>query len=166
MRILGVDCGSECTGYGVVESDGSEHRLVDSGEIHVSRRLPLQQRLVLIARQLREVIHQYQPAVAAVEGVFTHANMGTALKLAHVRGVVLLTAAECGLEVVEYSPQRVKNQLSGYGRAEKGQVRRMVEVLLKAPSGSIAGEDASDALAVALCYALELRRQDGRWVGP
>jgi len=152
MRVLGIDCGTERTGYGVIDSDGRDHRLVTAGVIRAQRCLPLEARLLAIARGLRDVIRAHQPEAAAVEQVFHAANTKTALKLAHVRGAALLVAAEAGLEVGEYSPLEVKTSVVGYGRAEKAQVQMMVATLVGL-SDSIASEDASDAVAVAICHA-------------
>ena len=152
MRVLGVDCGTQATGYGVVETDGRDHHLVAAGVIRTPASQPLEARLLEIARGLREVIRVHQPRAAAVEEVFHAANAQSALKLAHVRGVVLLAVAEAGLECGAYSPAEIKNSVVGYGRAEKGQVKLMVHSLLglREPVGS---EDACDALAVAICHA-------------
>jgi crossover junction endodeoxyribonuclease RuvC len=152
MRVLGIDCGAERTGYGVIDSDGREHRLVTAGVIRTHAATPFEQRLVSIASRLREVIQEHQPEAGAVEQVFYAANAKTALKLAHVRGVALLAIAEAGMELGEYSPLEVKSSVVGYGRAQKGQVQRMVSSLagLDKP---LLSEDASDAVAVAICHA-------------
>jgi crossover junction endodeoxyribonuclease RuvC len=152
MRVLGIDCGTERTGYGVVDSDGRAHRTVDFGVIRTSARDPLERRLAEIAAALRDVISRNAPSAAAVEEVFFSMNVKTALKLAHVRGVALLVIAEAGLPLGEYSPMAIKTSVVGYGRAEKHQVQLMVGSLLglKEP---IESEDASDALAVAICHA-------------
>ena len=152
MRVLGIDCGSERTGYGVIESDGREHSLVAAGVIRTSARRPFEERLLEIAGGLRRLMREYTPEFAAVEEVFHSANAKTALKLAHVRGVALLAIAEAGVELAEYSPLEVKMSVVGYGRAEKGQVQMMVRSLLRLPE-AIASEDAADALAVAICHA-------------
>jgi crossover junction endodeoxyribonuclease RuvC len=152
MRVLGIDCGTERTGYGIIDSDGRRHRLVAAGVIRTHGAGPLEQRLLAIARSLRDVIGEHHPEAAAVEQVFYAANAKTALKLAHVRGVALLTVAEAGLQLGEYSPLEVKTSVVGYGRAQKGQVQMMVGSLtgLQQP---LASEDASDAVAVAICHA-------------
>jgi len=152
MRILGIDCGSARTGYGVIESDGRDHRMLVSGVICTNRRWPFEQRLAEIAGELRRLLREYRPEFAAVEEVFHAVNAKTALKLAHVRGVVLLTVAEAGVGLAEYSPLEVKINVVGYGRAEKHQVQLMVQSILGLAE-SIASEDAADALAVALCHA-------------
>jgi crossover junction endodeoxyribonuclease RuvC len=152
VRVLGIDCGTQRTGYGVIESDGRDHRMLVSGVIRTSAARPLETRLLEISRRLRGVLQEYQPTAAAVEEVFTSANVKTALKLAHVRGVALLAVAEAGLEVGEYSPLEVKMSVVGYGRAEKQQVQLMVRSLLHLEA-VVESEDACDALAVAICHA-------------
>jgi crossover junction endodeoxyribonuclease RuvC len=152
MRILGIDCGTERTGYGLIESDGRLHRMIAAGSIHTSPKQPLETRLLAIARGLREVIHAHLPESAAVEEVFYAQNVQTALKLSHARGVALLTLAEAGLSVGEYSPLEIKTSVVGYGRAEKQQVKLMVHSLL-ALQTRIESEDACDAIAVAICHA-------------
>lgn len=152
MRVLGIDCGSARTGYGVIESDGSIHRLLVSGVIRTNTKSPFEQRLLEIATGLRGVIRTHLPEAAAVEEVFFAANEKTALKLAHVRGIALLSAAEAGMQLAEYSPLEVKMSVVGYGRAEKSQVQTMVRSLLRLAE-PIESEDACDALAVAICHA-------------
>src|SRR5262245_20256684 len=152
VRVLGIDCGVERTGYGVIESDGRTHSLVAAGVIRTLTGLPLETRLLKIAEGLREAIGQHAPAAAAVEEVFHAVNVKTALKLAHVRGIALLVAAEAGLEMGEYSPLEVKSSVVGYGRAEKHQVQLMVRSLLGLTE-IIESEDACDAVAVAICHA-------------
>jgi crossover junction endodeoxyribonuclease RuvC len=156
VRVLGIDCGSERTGYGVIESDGVDHRLLAAGVIRTDSKSRFEKRLLEIGSGLRNLIQQYEPETAAVEGIFYSANVKTALKLAHVRGVALLTIAEGGLELGEYSPLEVKTAVVGYGRAEKAQVQLMVCSLLRLKE-SIESEDACDALAVAICHATRSR---------
>jgi crossover junction endodeoxyribonuclease RuvC len=152
MRVLGIDCGTERTGYGIIDSDGRDHRLVAAGVIRTPAARPLEKRLLAIAGGLREVIRTHRPEAAAVEQVFHAANTKTALKLAHARGVALLAVAEAGVELGEYSPLEVKTSVVGYGRAGKEQVQMMVASLLGLAK-PLASEDASDAVAVAICHA-------------
>lgn len=152
MRILGIDCGTEHTGYGLIDSDGRSHRIVDAGAIHTRPKDALESRLLAIANGLRRVIDAHRPESAAVEEVFYAQNVKTALKLSHARGVVLLTIAEAGLLLGEYSPLEIKTSVVGYGRAEKHQVKRMVHSLLGLDD-EIESEDACDAIAVAICHA-------------
>ena len=152
MRILGVDCGTERTGYGVVDSDGRRHTLVAAGVIRTSPRKPLAARLEAIHRELAGLVAQHEPERFAVEAVFHAVNAKSALKLAHVRGVALLSAAQSGLDVGEYSPLEIKGSVTGYGHATKEQVQMMVASLLGLRE-VISPHDASDALAAAICDA-------------
>ncbi len=152
MRILGIDCGTERTGWGVIESDGRRHTVLGHGVIRTRASHALEQRLSTIAAGLRAILTEHQPEAAAVEGIFYSQNVKTALKLAHVRGVALLAVAEAGIALGEYSPLEVKSSVVGYGRAEKSQVQLMVRNLTGVV-GDFETEDASDALAVAICHA-------------
>jgi crossover junction endodeoxyribonuclease RuvC len=152
MRVLGIDCGTERTGYGVIDSDGRAHRLIPTGCIKSSPRDPLELRLLNIAGGLRQLLAEYRPDAAAVEEVFFAVNAKSALKLSHVRGVALLLIAEAAVSFAEYSPLEVKMSVVGYGRAEKSQVQQMVASLLGLPE-AVRSEDASDALAIAICHA-------------
>jgi crossover junction endodeoxyribonuclease RuvC len=151
MRIVGVDCGTEKTGFGVIDTDGRHHKLVSAGVVVTKNTESLYRRLSHIAFELREVVRAFSPEVMAVEEVFHAVNTKSALKLAHVRGVVLLLAAEAGLELGEYSPLEVKMSVVGYGRAEKQQVKMMVRSLLGAVQ-EFESYDVTDALAVAICH--------------
>src|SRR5580704_19080282 len=151
VRVLGIDCGSERTGYGVIESDGARHCLLIAGVIRTSPKTPFERRLAEISSGLRALIRQHAPESAAVEEVFHAANVKTALKLAHVRGIALLAIADAGVAFAEYSPLEIKMSVVGYGRAEKCQVQSMVQSLLRLEA--MESEDASDALAVAICHA-------------
>src|SRR5690242_21770074 len=162
MRVLGVDCGTEYTGYGVVEQaeDGrlSCHAV---GAIRLSSREPLPTRLNSIFCRLRELIQEHRPDDVAIEDVFYAVNVKSALKLGQVRGVAMLAAATAGLEVAEYAPLSIKSAVVGYGKAEKEQVQSMVTRLL-ALAEPPQSADASDALAIAICHlhtAATLRRQ-------
>lgn len=152
MRVLGIDCGTERTGWGVIESDGRRHRVLGHGVIRTHTRLRLCDRLAAIAQGLRAILTEHNPDAAAVEDIFYSQNVKTALKLAHVRGVALLAIAEAGVPLGEYSPLEVKTSVVGYGRAEKQQVQLMVRTLAGIED-AFESEDASDALAVAICHA-------------
>ena len=151
MRIAGIDCGTERTGFGVIDSDGRSHTFVTAGVIRTKPADALENRLKLIAAELRSVFQAFAPEAVAVEAVFHAVNARSALKLAHVRGVALLQAAEAGLAVSEYSPLEVKMSVVGYGRAEKHQVQLMVHSLLRIDQ-QFSSFDVSDALAVAICH--------------
>lgn len=152
MKVLGIDCGCERTGYGIIETDGRSYLLLAAGTIITSPRQPFELRLLDIARGLREQIQRFRPDAVAIEEVFYAVNVKTALKLSHVRGVALLTVAEAGVPMSEYSALEVKSSVVGYGRAEKNQVQLMVASLLRLKE-RLDSEDASDALAVAICHA-------------
>ena len=151
MRVFGIDPGSERTGYGCVESDGSRHRLVACGAIVTSPRLGFPAQLLRIHQQLKALLAEFGPDCVAVESVFYAANVRSALKLGHARGVALLAAVEASHAVAEYTPAEIKRAVVGYGRAEKQQVQEMVRMLLglaEVPTP----HDAADALAVAICH--------------
>jgi crossover junction endodeoxyribonuclease RuvC len=152
MRILGIDPGSESTGYGIIESDGLQHKLVLYGAVRTRPRQPFPERLLRIYQELTSVLESERAQVMAIEGVFYATNVKSALKLGHARGVALLVGAQHGLDIHEYSPLEIKNAVVGYGRAEKGQVQTMVRFLLQL-SEIPSPDDASDALAVAICHA-------------
>jgi crossover junction endodeoxyribonuclease RuvC len=160
MRVLGIDCGTERTGFAVVESQARGHRLIAAGVIVTNPKLPLAARLCTIASGLREVVSRHAPRQAAIEEVFHAVNAKSTLKLAHVRGVAMLTVTEAGLPLGEYSPLEVKMSVVGYGRAEKSQVQLMVQSLLQLRTpeelAAVAKEDAADAMAVAICHANQL----------
>lgn len=151
MRVLGIDCGTERTGYGVIDSDGARHSIVEAGVLKTDAKHPLAHRLLAISGGLRAIIERFSPDCAAVEDIFYSVNARSALKLAHVRGVALLMVAECRLPLGEYSPLEVKISVVGYGRAEKSQVQLMVRSILSLDEEL--PEDASDAVAVAICHA-------------
>jgi crossover junction endodeoxyribonuclease RuvC len=155
MRVFGIDCGTEVTGYGVVETcdAGREPRLLCSalGAIRLPKGRPLPERLAQVYRELTAEIGRWQPEVVAIEEVFYSVNAKSALKLGQVRGVALLAAASMGLPVAEYAPLRIKSSVVGYGLAKKEQVQFMVARLLalkELPQPA----DAADALAIAICH--------------
>ena len=162
MRVLGVDCGGEYTGYGVVEQDARGMlRHLCSGAIRLLPREALELRLMKVCQGLTVVISDYSPEIVAIEDVFYAVNAKSALKLGHVRGVAMLTAAQAGLSVMAYSPLSIKSAVVGYGRAEKSQVQLMVARLLSLPKPP-QPPDVADALAIAICHvhtAATLQRQ-------
>ena len=155
MRIFGIDCGTEVTGFGVVDAveTASGPRLVcqSFGAIHLARNQPLPVRLNQIFDQLSAELARWQPDAVAVEEVFYAVNAKSALKLGQVRGVALLAAARLGLPLAEYAPLKIKSSVVGYGLAQKEQVQFMVARLLglDAPPQPA---DAADALAIAICH--------------
>jgi crossover junction endodeoxyribonuclease RuvC len=164
MRVLGIDCGGEATGFGVVEQDAAGTLVyITCGAVLLSARRPLPERLHQIFRDLGAVIEQHRPDQVAIEDVFYAVNAKSALKLGQVRGVAMLVAAQYGLEVAEYAPLSIKSAVVGYGRAEKHQVQQMVTRLLNLTSVP-EPPDAADALAIAICHlhtSATLLRQQG-----
>jgi crossover junction endodeoxyribonuclease RuvC len=152
VKILGIDPGSERTGYGCVETDGSRHRLVACGAIATTSGAAFPDKLLVIHTRLTSLIARWQPDCAAIENLFHAANVRSALKLGHARGVAMLAAVEAGLPVAEYTPAEVKRAVVGYGRAEKHQVQQMVKLMLGLDDPP-SPHDAADALAVAICHA-------------
>jgi crossover junction endodeoxyribonuclease RuvC len=161
MRVMGVDCGSECTGYGVVEGDGRALACVAVGAIRLAPREALELRLKKVFDGLTALIAEHRPEVVAIEDVFYSVNAKSALKLGHVRGVAMMAAAQQGLSVVAYAPLAIKSAVTGYGRAEKLQVQAMVARLLRLDAPPQPA-DAADALAIAICHihtAATMQRQ-------
>ena len=152
MRILGLDPGSSRTGFGLIESHAGRLTPVRYGVIAPPRDAPFLERLPLLARRLEMLVRDQRPDVIAAEDVFLARNARVALKLGHVRGIALLPALAAGIPVHEYAPRLIKKSVTGYGGAEKEQVRRMVRLLLGLGNQAPA-LDASDALAVAICHA-------------
>jgi crossover junction endodeoxyribonuclease RuvC len=151
MRILGIDPGSQTTGWGIVEGDGRKYSLVDFGAISASSGLKFPTRLLRMCNGVEEVIAKHQPDACALEDAFLATNVKVSMKLGQVRGVVLLVAERAALEIHEYSPRLIKQTVVGYGNAEKHQVQEMVRLLLSLKSVP-SPHDAADALAVAICH--------------
>jgi crossover junction endodeoxyribonuclease RuvC len=151
VRIFGIDPGSERTGYGCVETNGSRHHLIACGAISSRSSDAFPTRLARIHRELTTLLSTCRPDCVAIENLFHATNVRSALRLGHARGVAMLAAVEAGCEVVEYTPAEIKRAVVGYGRADKHQVAQMIKLLLgldKPP----APFDAADALAVAICH--------------
>jgi crossover junction endodeoxyribonuclease RuvC len=130
VRVFGIDPGSERTGYGCVETDGSRHRIVICGASALPRSRSFPDKLHRIYSQLAIVLAECRPACVAIENVFYSVNARSALKLGHARGVAMLAAVEAGLPVFEYTPAEIKRAVVGYGRADKPQVQHMIKLLL------------------------------------
>lgn len=152
MRIIGIDPGTGILGFGVIESVGHKHQIVDAGVIRTPVKEDDAVRLQTIYEELSDIIAQTRPAEMAVEKLFFAQNVTTAMTVAQARGVVLLAAKQAGLGIHEYTPLQIKQSLTGYGRAEKKQMQEMVRVLLglkEIPQP----DDCADALAAALVHA-------------
>ena len=165
MRVFGIDCGTECTGYGIVEWDDAQQipQLVSlgAGGIRLPKKESLAQRLALVYAELTALLEAHRPDIVSVEEVFYSVNAKSALKLGHIRGVALLAAANANLPVAEYAPLKIKSTVTGYGLAQKEQVQFMVARLLNL-STLPEPADAADALAIAICHiqhAQTLNRQ-------
>ncbi len=150
MRILGIDPGSQITGYGIVEQQGNRLIHIDNGCIVTGAKKDFPQRLKEIYQGLQEVILKYEPEAISIENIFFSVNASSALKLGQARGAAILSAVNTGKEVFEYTPMQVKSAVVGYGKASKDQVQKMTKVLLNLPE--VAQADAADALAVAICH--------------
>lgn len=151
MRILGIDPGSETTGWGVIEGDGRRYELVGCGTVRASSGQKFPARLLRIANALEEIIQRHNPEACAIEDGFLATNVKVTLKLGQVRGVAMLVAERAGLPIHEYSPRLVKQTVVGHGNAEKFQVQQMVKTLLSLQTIP-EPHDAADALAVAICH--------------
>jgi crossover junction endodeoxyribonuclease RuvC len=151
MIIMGIDPGSRITGYGLISKEGNRLIHIDNGAIFTQSAQDFPQRLEQIFTGLSAVIAQYRPDAVAVENVFLAKNAQSALKLGQARGAAIVAAVNVGLAVFEYTALQVKQAVVGSGRAEKVQVQQMIKALLNLPE--VAQEDASDALAVAVCHA-------------
>ena len=152
MIVLGIDPGTAATGYGVVERNGSRLRAIDYGCIVTASTTSLAERLLEIHASIGELIDTHQPGLVAVERLFFNKNVQTAFAVGQARGAVLLTAAQHGIPVFEFTPNEVKVAVTGNGRAPKDQVQRMVQVVLGLPELP-RPDDAADALAIAICLA-------------
>jgi crossover junction endodeoxyribonuclease RuvC len=156
MIVLGVDPGTAMTGYGLVERRGSSLRLIEYGCLQTPSTDPLPQRLLQIHDALERLVEAHNPDLFGVERLFFNKNVQTAFAVGQARGVALLVAARHGLPVLEFGPHEVKVAVTGYGRAPKEQVQKMVQALL-GMSVLPRPDDAADALAVAICSAHGLR---------
>ncbi len=156
MRVIGIDPGVAITGYGIIEESGSNFFCLDSGCIRTKKEQDTASRLNEIYDFIFELVTLYSPQALAVEKLFFSKNVRTAFQVGEARGVIILAAARCNIDLFEYTPLQVKQAVAGYGKAEKIQVQKMVQMLLKL-SIFPRVDDEADALAVALCH-LQNRR--------
>lgn len=157
MRILGVDPGLQCTGYGLIEASGGTLRLIEGGVIRTDSRAPLSLRLRTLHDGLAGILREYEPGCVVVEELYTkYAHPRTAILMGHARGMALLAAGEHGVTVVGYPASLIKRALTGNGRATKAQVGRMVCQVLRLDQPP-SPDDVTDALALALCHASPAR---------
>ncbi|MCF0122621.1 MAG: crossover junction endodeoxyribonuclease RuvC [Ruminiclostridium sp.] len=152
MRILGIDPGYAIVGFGLLEANRGEARLVRCGVINTPAGAPMPRRLLQIQEDMEELLRTFQPDAMAIEELFFNTNVTTGIGVAQARGVILATAARLGVEIFEYTPSQVKQSVVGYGKAEKRQVMDMTRRLLKLASVP-KPDDAADAVAIALCHA-------------
>ncbi len=153
MRIFGIDPGTQTTGYGVIDLEGASRlSYVASGVVHTSKDMPFPKRLSTIRIDIIELINEYAPDVVAVESIFFFKNAKTVIPVSQARGVLIEAASSVGLDSKEYTPMQVKQCLTGFGRADKKDIQIAVQALLQLPS-IIKPDDASDALAIAICHA-------------
>ena len=152
MRILGIDPGYGITGFGVIESDRGENRLISCGAITTPAGMDFSARLEIIYEDMRQLLEQSKPDAVAIEELFFGQNVTTGIGVAQSRGVILLAIRQAGLEVTSYKPMQVKQALVGYGNATKHQMLDMTKRLLKLPAMP-KPDDAADAIAIALCHA-------------
>jgi crossover junction endodeoxyribonuclease RuvC len=156
MRVLGIDPGLLITGYGVVDFSAARPRLIDGGVIRLSARTSLADRLVVLERELGDLIQEYHPDICAVEQLYSHYNHPrTAILMGHARGVILLAARREKVCVEEFSANRIKKSVVGHGHAGKDQVQRAIQQVLKLKN-PLKPPDVADALAVAICCGRQL----------
>ncbi|MCP3959232.1 MAG: crossover junction endodeoxyribonuclease RuvC [bacterium] len=156
MRILGLDPGSRYTGYGLIDRRGSQLKKVAQGRIVLSPASPLPARLARLCAELGGLLRRFEPEAAVLESLFRGVNVRSLIVLAQARGALLATLAAGGVDIHEYSPAEIKTAVVGHGRADKAQVSRMVTLILGLGEERLT-PDASDALAVAICFAQRLR---------
>jgi crossover junction endodeoxyribonuclease RuvC len=157
MRILGVDPGTATTGYGLIDEDQQgQFDVIGYGVIKTQAGLPDEQRLMTIHQQLKDIILLHHPDCAGVEKLFFQNNAKTAIVVGQARGVILLTLAQAGLKIDEFTPMEVKQAVTGYGNADKKQIQQMVQMILHLDAIPTP-DDAADALAIAICVANSAR---------
>ena len=152
VRILGIDPGIAIVGFGLIEADRGQTRLLNYGAITTPAGLPLARRLVQIEQDMGELIAQLKPDAIAVEELFFSNNITTGIAVAHGRGIILCTAEKSGVPLYEYTPMQVKQAIVGWGGAEKKQIQQMVKMLLHMETIA-KPDDAGDAIAIALTHA-------------
>lgn len=156
MIILGIDPGTATTGFGVIQVDQGEAKLMDYGCIETPKDKSLPERLKQISKDLEELIRMWIPDSIAIEELFFSKNVKTAMHVAHARGAIMQKLADEGFEIYEYKPQQIKEAVCGYGKAEKWQVQKMVKMILNMKDIP-KPDDAADALACAICHAQHLK---------
>jgi len=158
MRILGLDPGTATIGFGIIETGRQKHRLLDYGCIKTAAGLPLNIRLKQIYEDLQTIVKEWKPQAVAIEELFFSKNVKSAIQVAHARGAMMQQLALGSHQIAEYKPQQVKEAVCGYGKAEKRQVQKMVQLILEMEEMPHP-DDAADALALAICHANSLKMQ-------
>ncbi len=153
MIIIGIDPGYAITGYGVIDYQSNRFRVLDYGVVSTKAGTPFELRLLAISQKIDALLALYSPDVMAVEELFFSRNTTTAIGTAQARGVIILSGARAGIPIYEYTPMQVKLAVTGYGRADKNQVLQMTRILLNLEKNTRIIDDASDALAIAICQA-------------
>lgn len=155
MLILGIDPGLATIGFGLVIKNGDKYRAVEYGAITTAPKQMIEKRLGDIYDDMVELLERYKPDCMAIEELFFNSNTTTAIDVAMARGVILLAAYKCGVDIYEYTPLEVKSSVVGYGRAEKQQVQYMVRLMLGLKE-TPKPDDVADALALALCHGTRM----------
>lgn len=156
MRILGIDPGMAIVGYGVLDVDKNGINLLSSGSIRTEKNQRESARLLEISNDIEAIIDKFKPDVAAIEKLFFFRNRTTVMPVAHARGVILTALEKHGVEIVEYTPMEVKQVLTGYGRADKKEVERMVKISLETEKLPKL-DDTVDAIAIAICHTRNIQ---------
>ena len=149
---MGVDPGTAIVGFGVIETNGNRHTMLDAGVVRTPAHQDLELRLQTIFESITDVIKLNKPNIMVVEKLFFARNVTTAMSVSHARGVILLAGVQAGVAIVEYTPLQIKQALTGYGQADKNQIQEMVKIMLKL-SQKPQPDDCADALAAALTHA-------------
>lgn len=157
MRILGIDPGTATIGFGVIEYHEDQCTLLDYGCIKTEKQFALPERLRQIHQDLESLLKEWKPETVAIEDIFFSKNVKTAIQVAQARGAILQQFASKQLSIGEYKPQQIKEAVCGYGKAEKKQIQKMVQLILKMDE-TPEPDDAADALAIAICHAHQLGR--------
>ena len=156
MIIVGVDPGTQVTGYGIIKVDGNTYQAIDYGCIRPPTGYKLTERYLIIFNALEEIINKYSPDALVVETQYVQKNIQSAIKLGMARGIAIVAAKKQGVAIFEYAPSKAKKAVVGNGRASKSQVQKMVQLLLRLATLPTP-EDAADALALAICHAHALQ---------
>ena len=152
MRVLGIDPGFAITGYSIIDYIGNKFKLINSGAVLTKAGVSFPQRLTKIYDDLNSIIDEYNPDAIAVEELFFNQNTKTAINVAQARGIILVVGCKRGIPTFEYTPLQVKQAVTGYGRADKMQVQKMVQSILKVEKVPKL-DDITDSMAIGICHA-------------